>query len=272
MTAYVALFLIGGPWGDVSNPSPHGMLWQAPGVPALVAAFLAWRVTRGSRFSRCLIIFFTVIGALAFINSGGIRSGSLASFGFLGIYVVQIGLMLSAPIYNRTRREEDREQEPVPCMWVTPSAWLLAAGAAGGVIMTLLYLGNMSPETVRGCEASNSGTGHVAASADCTTLAEGYPVHFLSAAPFLTLDPGQTVKVADIGVFADPVIDKGACAADFATWAVVSFLALYMLQLPSRRTTLARAVNVPPGQAAALTGGAPSGSSASPAPDGETAR
>jgi hypothetical protein len=236
MTAYVVLFLAAGPWGDVSHASSHSPLWQAPGAPALVAAFLAWRVTRGGWFSRGLIILYTVLGAFSLINSGSMRSGSLASFGFLGIYAIQIGLLLSTPIYNRTRRTDDRDQAPVSRLWVPPPGWLLAAGAVIGLAVTLLYLGRESSEAVPGC--TSTGTGPAASAASCTTLAEGYPVHFLSTAPFLSLDPGKTVKVADISVFADPVIYKGAFALDFATWAVVSFLALYMLWLPSRRTAM----------------------------------
>jgi hypothetical protein len=241
MSAYVVLFLIAGPWGEVSNPSAHGPLWQAPGGSALVAAFLAWRVTRGGWFARSLIFLYTVQGAFAFISSGSARSGSLAGFGFLGIYAIQVALLISTPVYNRTRRPEERGEEPVTRLWVTPPGWMLAAGAAVGLIVTLLYLGNMSSEAVPGC--ISYGYGPVTSAATCTTLAEGYPVRFLSTAPFLSLDPGKTVKAADISVSADPVIYKGAFALDFATWAVVSFLAIYMLWLPSRRTAMARAVS-----------------------------
>lgn len=240
MTAYVVLFLIAGPWGDVSHPSSHAPLWQAPGVPALVAAFLAWRVTRGGWFSRWLIILCTAIGAFALINSGSTQSGNLTSFGFLGIYAVQIGLLLSTPIYNRTRRTDDGNQAPISRLWVTPPGWMLAAGAVVGLIVTLLCLASESFEAVPGC--TSTANGPVASAASFTTLAEGYPVHFLGTAPFLSLDPGKTVKVADISVFADPVIYKGAFALDFTTWAVVSFLAFYMLWLPSRRTDTLSAV------------------------------
>jgi hypothetical protein len=243
MTAYVILFLIAGPWGDVSDPARHGHLWQAPGLPALVAAFLAWRVTRGSRLARGLIIVFTVTGALACINSASTRSGGLLSFGFVAIYALQLGLLVSPPVYRCTRRPGDRDQEPASGLWVVPPCWLVAAGAGAGLIVTLLYLGNMSSVPVPGCAASATGTGHPAAG--CTTLAEGYPVHFLSAAPYLSLDPGPTVKVADISVFASPVIDKTAFGLDFATWAAVSVLALYMLWLPSRRAAMARAESTP---------------------------
>jgi hypothetical protein len=195
-------------------------------IPGLASNARGW-------FSRWLIILCTAIGAFALINSGSTQSGNLTSFGFLGIYAVQIGLLLSTPIYNRTRRTDDGNQAPISRLWVTPPGWMLAAGAVVGLIVTLLCLGSESFEAVPGC--TSTANGPVASAASCTTLAEGYPVHFLGTAPFLSLDPGKTVKVADISVFADPVIYKRAFALDFTTWAVVSFLA-YMLWLPSRRT------------------------------------
>jgi hypothetical protein len=54
--------------------------------------------------------------------------------------------------------------------------------------------------------------------AQCATLAEGYPIHYLSAMPTLSLNSGNKVTAANLAMFADPVISKSAAAADLAIW------------------------------------------------------
>jgi hypothetical protein len=53
MTAYVALFVLSGPWLGLHGPSGYVVHPHATrNLPQIVlAAFLAWRVTRGGRIS-----------------------------------------------------------------------------------------------------------------------------------------------------------------------------------------------------------------------------
>jgi hypothetical protein len=104
MIAYLILFGIAGPWPTGSSPVTTAQPAHAVGPAIVFAAFLAWRVTRGSSFARGLIIFYTVGGIAGLLNSPGMRSGSLISLGLLAIYLVQIALLVSTPVDNRTRK------------------------------------------------------------------------------------------------------------------------------------------------------------------------
>jgi hypothetical protein len=119
------------------------------------------------------------------------------------------------------------------------------AAAAAGVIITLLTLGNMSFQPVPGCQAPGYLAPHSVPLAQCATLAEGYPVHYLSAMPALALNSGSKVTAANLAVFADPIISKSAAAEDLAIWTLVSFAAFYLLWLPSRRQAESAAISEP---------------------------
>ena len=236
MTVYLVLFVVAGPWGDISEPGRQGMVSQGRNLPAiLIAAFLAWRVAHGGRISRGLIIVFTIFGAGAMINSGSARAGDPAAFGLLAIYAVQVAILLSAPVYNRTRQDQADIRSVGTPLWETPPRWMPLAAAAAGIVITLLFLGSMSYQPVSSCQARGYLSPHAAPLAQCWTLAEGFPVPYLTAPPALTLNSGSAFTPANLSVFANPVINKNAGAADLATWTLASFTAYYVLWLPSRR-------------------------------------
>jgi hypothetical protein len=246
MIAYLVLFGIAGPWPTGSSPATAAQLAHAVHPAAIViAVFLAWRVTRGGVIARGLIIVYTAgrIGGL--LNSPSMRSGSLISLGLLAIYLVQIALLVSTPVYNHTRKNRTRLAPEGARLWVLPPRWMPIAAAAAGVIITLLSLGNMSFQPVPGCQALGYLAPHSASRDQCMTLAEGYPIHYLSAMPTLTLDSGNKVAAANLDVFAYPVIGKRAAAEDLAIWTLVSFTALYLLWLPSRRPAESAAIREP---------------------------
>ena len=246
MVVYLILFGIAGPWPAGSSPATAAQLPHAVDPTAIViAAFLAWRVTRGGSFARGLIIFYTAGGIAGLLNSPGMRSGSLISLGLLAIYLVQIALLVSTPVYNRTRKNQTGLVPDGPRLWVLPPRWMPIAAAAAGVIVTLLFLGNMSFQPVPGCQAPGYLAPHSAPSAQCATLAEGYPTHYLSATPTLSLNSGNKVTAANLAIFADPVISKSAAAEDLAIWTLVSFAAFYLLWLPSRRPAESAAIREP---------------------------
>lgn len=246
MTAYLVLFVLAGRWGDVSRPGPHGLTSTGRDLPTIaIAAFLTWRVARGGPISRCLIIIYTIIGAGAVINSGSARSGDPVAFGLLAIYLLQLGILLSTPVYNHTHQDGTGRQPVAARFWEVPPLWMPFAAAASGLVITLLFLGNMSFQPVSDCQAPGSLAPHAAPLASCVTLAEGYPAHFLSASPSVTLNSGSAVTAANMNVFASPYVNKGAAAEDLAIWAVASFLACYLLWLPSRRPTRSAATDQP---------------------------
>jgi hypothetical protein len=119
------------------------------------------------------------------------------------------------------------------------------AAAAAGLIITLITLGNMSFQPVPGCQAPGYLAPHSAPLAQCAALAEGYPIHYLSAMPALGLHSGDEVTAANLAVFAHPVISKSAAAEDVAIWTLVSFTALYLFWLPSRRPAASAAIREP---------------------------
>jgi hypothetical protein len=246
MTAYLILFGIAGPRPTGSFPATAAQLAHAVNPAAIaIAAFLAWRVTRGSSFARGLIILSTIGGIAGLLNSPSMRSGSLISLGLLAIYLVQIALLVSTPVYNRTRKNRTGLAPDGSRLWVLPSRWMPVAAAAAGVIITLLTLVNTSFQPVPGCQAPGYPAPRSAPLAQCVTLAEGYPVHYLSAMPTLSPDSGNKVTAANLYVFASPVISKSAAAEDLAIWTLVSFTAFYLLWLPSRRPAESTAIREP---------------------------
>jgi hypothetical protein len=246
MIAYLILFGIAGPWHAgpwPGGPAPAAQLAHAVNPVAIMfAAFLAWRVTRGGSLARGLIIFYTIGGIVGLLSSPGMRSVSLISLGLLAIYLVQIALLVSTPVYNRTRKNQADLAPDGSRLWVLPPRWMPVAAAAAGVIITLLFLGNMSFQPLPGCQAPGYLAPHSAPLDQCTTLAEGYPIHYLSAIPTLSLNSGNKVTAANLDMFANPVISKSAAAEDLAIWSLVGFAAFYLLWLPSRRPAESAAI------------------------------
>jgi bacteriorhodopsin len=111
MWAYFLISLAVGPviFIRAGTGSP-GSAGHASG--AIVSAFLAWRVTKGGRVSRTLLIVVAEIAFLATASQIASRFGWLI-FGALAAYAVQIALLLSPTVYQRTRQPD----------WVAPAGW-----------------------------------------------------------------------------------------------------------------------------------------------------
>lgn len=120
-------------------------------------------------------------------------------------------------------------------LWPSPPKWMPAAAAAAGLIISLLLLGNMSFQPLSGCGGRGYLAPHSPPLARCGTLAEGYPVHWLSAIPSLNLSSGDKVTASNLAISADPAINKSAIAEDVAVWTLLTFATCYLLWLPSRR-------------------------------------
>jgi hypothetical protein len=199
LLVYLLLAAIGLTCGWLSR----GFGTQYPLTSLLVAAFLTWRVSRGGRVSRMILI----MGSVAFCAAAVLAVATMWDLTVMVMVisgVAQVALLVSPPVYGRTRR-------PVPVAarargWAQllrrPPAWLLPWGLLGGVLLTLACLGHMDWVTVQGCGP-----------APCNALAEGYPLYWLTA------------------VHNEPVISKAALLKDCTQWALACTSVLYLAWL-----------------------------------------
>ena len=118
MTAYVALFVLSGPWLGLHGPSGYVVHPHATrNLPQIVlAAFLAWRVTRGGRISLALIMIFSAAGCALAIGAivggiAGLLPGGVPEVPYLllaallpGCHGIQILLVFKAPVAVRQNR------------------------------------------------------------------------------------------------------------------------------------------------------------------------
>jgi hypothetical protein len=142
-------------------------------------------------------------GAYAVAALAVARLWDVAIVALVIICAVQIALLVSPPVYGRTR--------PTPIQvrargWAQlvrrPPMWLLPWGLVAGTLLTLVYLASMDWVAIPGCRPAASGA--------CSALAEGYPLRWLTA--------HQNV----------PSIFKGALLKDCAQWVLVSTSVLYL--------------------------------------------
>ncbi len=168
----------------------------------LVTVFLTWRVSRGGRISRALLIIGSGL-SLAVSALAIARLWDVSVVALVTISAAQIALLVSPPVYGRTR--------PTPIAvrargWTQlvrrPPTWLLACGLLAGMLVTLACLGNTDFIALPGCRP--------AASDACRALVEGYPLRWLTAY--------QNA----------PLIFKGALLKDCVQWALVSTSVLYL--------------------------------------------
>ena len=207
MMAYVLLSLAVGP--DVfstTGPGPVGL--QAHVFGALAAAFFAWRVTRGGRISRMLLIMVTEVAFLAAAFTIASRFGPLV-FGVLVAYAAQLALLFSPAVYQRTRPPG----WPGRVGWtrVRPPSAVLLFGALAGLVVTLLGLSHLDTP-VAGCY----GHGGQVSSILCVTFTDGYPLRWLAV------------------YHSALVVNWGAMLKDLAQYTVISVSVLYGLWLGPR--------------------------------------
>jgi hypothetical protein len=167
-------------------------------------AFVAWRVSRGSSIWHVLLLLMTV-GQYLVMTLAVARNWNAAVAGLVVVSAAQVMILVSPPVIDRvgdvTAPGRDSGWAGLVAIVRRPPAWLLACGALIGVLVTLAFLGNMGFSTIPGCGPASSDA--------CIALAEGYPLHWLTA------------------VQNDPVIDKGALFKDCFQWTLVSCSVLY---------------------------------------------
>ena len=126
MTAYATLFVLPGPWLGLHGPSgyvvhPH----TTRNLPQIVlAAFLAWRVTRGGRISLVLIMIFSAAGCALAIGAivggiAGLLPGGVPEVPYLllaalplGCYGIQILLVFKGLSRRPPESQRCRHADP----------------------------------------------------------------------------------------------------------------------------------------------------------------
>ena len=179
-----------------SGQAGHGYNW-------IFSAFFAWRVTRGGRISRMLLILGAGLGCLATAFTVARHFGP-ATFGVLVIYVVQLALLMSPSVYQRTRPPD--WAEPPAATRVLPPLTLLLLGVFAGLVVTLIGLAHG--------DWPDCGTGATPV-VQCGTLADGYPLPWVAVAHDA------------------PSANWAAMAKDWVQWGAVSTSVLYGLWLGS---------------------------------------
>lgn len=236
MTAYLVLFLIVGPWPGAAVPSTAQALAHDVSLPGIgIAAFLSWRVTRGSSLARGLILAWTILGFAGTFMSQATQSGSIVPCWLLAGSAGQLALVLSTPVYDRTRKDPLARYPGPVSVWAAPPRWMVPAAAATAVLCMSLGLGSMGPPPGPGCHTVSS------LAASCPPLGQGYPVHFLTANPVLSLQDGVRPFLSSLS---GAVISSGALAEDLALWTLAAFAAMYLVWIPQRRPDPARTITV----------------------------
>ena len=188
--------------GSVCSWLSHSHHQNNPLSSFLVDLFLAWRVSRGGRISRMILILASgasytvaVVDVARLWNPGAVA--------LLIVGAAQVTLLVSAPVYWHTRADPATVRmdgwAPFACR---PPAWLLPWGLLAGAAITAALLGNVGWVAIAGC--------HPAASDACTALARGYPLRWLTA--------DQNV----------PLISPDALIRDCLQWALLSMSVLYL--------------------------------------------
>jgi hypothetical protein len=202
LLVYVLFAVVGCIGGWLSHSSAlRDSVW-----PVLVTAFLAWRVSRGGRVSRTILLLISGASyASAALAVARLWDPGIAADAF--IRAVQVLLLLTPPVYGRIRRPVSVEVRAPG--WVSlvrrPPAWLVLSGLLAGVLVTAAFLASMVYVAVPGCRPATSDL--------CTALVEGYPLRWLTA--------NQNT----------PLIFKGALLKDCVQWALVSTSVLYLAWL-----------------------------------------
>ena len=196
--------------GCILGHSWRPVTLRGDAVSLLIDVFLVWRVSRGGRISRMILIIMSGLSYVLVVLAVA-RSWDPLIAALTIISAAQIALLVSPAVYGRTRRPPIQVRAEGWAQLVRrPPSWLLPWGLFLGVVLTLACLGNMDIAAVPGCRPT--------AAEGCSVLAEGGPLRWLSA------PQGTSV----------PVIDKYALVRDCAQWALACSSVLYLAWLRLR--------------------------------------
>lgn len=226
MAVYVGLLLLAGPWFSTVGPPHRNIPEVALGV------ILAVLVTRGNRAARVTLIICSGAGvcALLFGTYESPAEPPLAMLWLMACYLLQIGLLVSTPVFQRTRpgwpAARFARYSFAPFL-PAPRFWTVAASAGGGLVSTIATLPLRHFTTI----ACPLGRG-VASLTPCQAVGLGHPIAYRLQGGIFTL------RGADfhwLDVLAPRGIQPVPFAADWALWTLALLLALYLAWLTSAR-------------------------------------
>jgi hypothetical protein len=224
MTAYVGLYVYAGPF--VTIGSTRG---RRSAVEIIIAVVLAVLAVRGSRAARVLMITYSLFGVLAMLSPSTLSSaGVVARLEVFICCVVQVLLLVSTPMYQRTRPGSSQDERWATPFLLAPRIWMVLASVAGGLVITVLPLVGWY-----GLRDSPCWPGHPAAHwGPCMALGYGRPFAYRFRGGIMQFREDSTHWLF---VAAPQGIHPAAFAADWAMWSISALLALYLVSLSRRR-------------------------------------
>jgi hypothetical protein len=217
MAAYVGLYLAADPLFGTGS-SLHR---SAPQFA--VAVVLAWLTARGSRVARVLLIAESVAGVVAMLFWWSTEP-SVARVGYFACYAAQVCLLVSTPMYQRTRPGWSPEWIPAARFLPVPRLWMAAGSVAAGLLITLLPLKRgLRPFP---CPPS------VLAGRSCLADGSGYPIAYRFR---LNIAQGTEDRNHWLNVPAPQGIQTLAFATDICLWSLFVLLAVYLVWLAGNR-------------------------------------
>src|SRR5215469_15340743 len=168
MTGYVALFIWNGPWLGSQSPTHRN------GPQIVVAVLLAVFAAGGSRSARVLMITYSLLGVVAtFFGSAHLGPSKPLGAILLALtcFVAEIGLLVSTPMYQRTRPGGSPDQVQGDPFLPPPTAWSVLVGVAGGLAMALVPFTDGVRETFCSAELGQPAS-------PCWTSGYGYPIAY----------------------------------------------------------------------------------------------
>ena len=222
MTAYVGLYVYAGPFVTIGSAHGHRSAFQI-----IIAVVLAVLAVRGSRVARALMITYSFIVVLAMLSTSTLSSAGAVALRleFFLCYLVQVLLLVSTPMYQRTRPGSSPDQRPATPFLPAPRMWMVLASLAAGLTITLLPFA-----AVRDLPCS---PGHPAAHwGPCVAQGTGYPFAYRFSGGIMQFRGDSTHWLF---VAAPQGMHVVAFAADWAMWSMSVLLALYLAWLSWRR-------------------------------------
>lgn len=220
MTVYVVVFVLAGPW-IATGPSARRNLPEV-----VIAVVLAIFAALGIRAARVLMITYSALGVLiAIFGSTHASASPLPRLLYVGCYTLQIVLLVSTPMYQRTR--SGSAGQSLAARWLPcPPIWTLLVSAGAGLGITLLDIENL--RAIR-CPAHV----RVLARTPCLSDGTGYPIAYRWSGGYMQLFGNGNVRWLNMA--APGGLQAAAFATDLALWSLAILLVLYLAWLNHRR-------------------------------------
>ena len=225
MTVYVAVVVFVGPWLSTG----HTVHRNFPEL--LIAVVLATFAAHGNRAARVLMITYSCLGV--FLVLFGSAHGSLAAstrLVYLACYMLQVALLVSAPMYQRTRPGWALGRSQLAPWLPRPPRWALLASAAAGLGIILLPFQDVRPIP---CPPHVKVLAHT----PCLATGTGNPTAYRWFSGYFQMHGGNARW---LNVAAPRGFQVAAFAADWALWSLGILLGLYLAWLCCRREYPAR--------------------------------